>query len=359
MTDVEFFKTVKQGNLSNLYFLYGTESYFVKKARDLIISLTVSAGARDFNLITFDFEKGEKADFNALVDAIESFPMPVMSPGFLGEQKKCVIVKNCDYDKLLKADFEKMLSIIADMEQNDTTVLVLCQTNATVDMKKSAKYKKLAEEVSRLGIACEFPQKDKLTLKRALCEKARKENVNMDMDVADALIARTSQSYSVLENEMQKLIAYARETNGEITLQFVDLCTIPSIEASAFDLAKLILKNQYEAAFLKLSDLFFLRQEAVAVLSALSMAFSDIYRAFCANQAGKKPDDVTLDFAYSKNRLFAVRNAFSDVRSFKPNQIHACIRALFEADLQLKSSKLNDRLILEQMLFKMQIAWVT
>lgn len=360
LKDTDFFKTIKQGSHFPVYFLFGQESYFVKKARDMIVDLTLPDEAKSFNLVSFDFEKGEKVDLNALIDAVESFPMPVISMGFgNSENKKCVVVKNCDFDKLLKADFEKMLSLVSDMEQNDTTVLIFCQTSAMVDLKKSAKYKQLEKAVSSIGISCEFPIKDNLTLKRALCEKAKKERVLMDMSSAELLISRCSKSYSILENELCKLIAYATAVGakqggylGEITPALIEECSIPSIEASAFDLAKLLLKGRFDEAFLKLSDLFFLRQEAVAIVFALSMAFADIYRASCAVSAKKSIDEVCADFNYPKNRTFAIKNAFYDARSFSKKQIHSCINALYEADLQLKSSRLDSRLVLEQMIGK-------
>lgn len=83
------------------------------------------------------------------------------------------------------------------------------------------------------------------------------------------------------------------------------------------------------------------------------MAFSDFYRAKCALAAGKTADQVAVDFGYPKNRLFAVRNAFRDVRSVSTARLDGCIAALTRADASLKSSRADDRLILEQMLGEM------
>ena len=153
------------------------------------------------------------------------------------------------------------------------------------------------------GTLCEFAHKDRTTLKRALCERAAKQYISLDMATADWLVERCGTDYASLIHEIDKLCAYVR--SGEITKQDIDLCCIPSIESSAFDLAKSVLSANYDRAFSILDNLFFLRQEPVAILGALSMTFADLYRAKCALAAGVTADQTASDFSYPKNRLFA------------------------------------------------------
>lgn len=340
MTDVELFRKLKNGETAPLYFLYGAETYFVNSAVSQIEKKVIQPGFGSFNLQRF---QGEKLDWNALEDACEALPM--MS------DRKCIVVKDLDVEKLLKADLDRLHALVASLAES--TVLVLYMVSVTVDLKRSAKYRKLAEAVEKAGgISCEFPLKDRATLSRALCERARKAHVKMEMQAAGALIDRCSSNYSILQNEMDKLIAYVGEL-GEITEREIDECCIRSIDASAFDLAKSILAGNFDRAYHLLDELFYLRQEAISILGALSMAFADLYRAKCAQASGKSADQVAADFRYPKNRLFAVRNAFRDVRSFSGTHVRACIAALYDADRKLKSSKQDDRLILEQMLGEM------
>lgn len=91
------------------------------------------------------------------------------------------------------------------------------------------------------------------------------------------------------------------------------------------------------------------------ILSALSMAFFDIYRAKCGMTAKKSQADIIEDFSYPKNRGFAVQNSMRNASGFSIKQIRKCIDALYEADLELKSSKLQDRTVLEKMLGKMML----
>ncbi len=357
LEDAALFKQIKAGQLAPVYLLYGAEGYFVGSAVRQIEGKAVSPGMESFNLQRFD---GAKADWNEIEDACEALPMMA--------ERKCVTVKDADAEKLAKADLDRLMEMIAS--PNASTVLIL-YTLSPVDIKKSSKWKKLAEAVARQGAVCEFAFQDKTTLRRALCERARKAHVSMDMETAGVLVERCSSSYSILQNELDKLIAYVQgKASGgteafpagapapEITGKDVDDCCIRSIDSSAFDLAKSILSRNFDRAYHLLDELFYLRQEAIAILGALSMAFADLYRAKCAAASRISPDRMAADFKYPKNRMFAVKNAFRDVQAYSPEHIRTCIAALYEADRKLKSSRLDDRLILEQMLGEMQLAAV-
>lgn len=345
LDDTTLFKRLKQGQLENLYLLFGQETYFVSSCVEKIIQQAVSSGFESFNLQRLN---GEKLSMNDLEDAVSTLPMMA--------ERKCVVVKDLDIDKLKKDEYEKLEELITNPV--DTTVLVLYTTGLGYDIKKSAKLKKLSGFIEKNGVVCDFALKDKPTLKRALVDRAKKAGVELDMPVADILIDRCSQSYAVLQNEVDKLISYvsSREADyREITKADIDACCIASIDSTAFDLAKAILNRKYDRAFVLLDELFYQRMEALSILGALNMCFIDLYRAKSALNAGRSADQVLTDFAYPKNRSFAVKNAFRDVQGYSTQALHTCLDALMEADYQLKSSKLEDRLIMETMIGKMMV----
>ena len=338
LRDEDLFKDIKQKNIANMYFLYGQEKYFISQAMIQIRKKVVDPSFESFNLNKLSGEKLDMSDFEDMMDGL-----PMMA------EKRCIIIKDLELDKLVKQDYQKFIELVKNC--SPTTVLIIYQDLVTVDMKKSSKYKKFAELISQNGVVCEFALKDKQTLKRKLCDRARRAYLELDMPTAEILIDRCSSSYMVLINELDKLISYVGE--GEITKAHIDECSIKSIDSSAFDLAKSVLSNNFDRAYTLLDELFYQRQEGVAIVSALAMAFADIYRVKCGIVAGKSVDEIGVDFNYPKNRLFAIRNAVRDVRNFSIHHIRVCITALYDADIQLKSSKLDNRLILEQMLGKM------
>lgn len=339
LSDKELFQALKEKKLAPVYFLYGAEGYFVTSALNQIIRCAVEPAFESFNLKRFQWGK---TPLTEIEDACEALPMMAAS--------KCVAVCDVDAEKLTQEERERLFALMNDLPEG--TVLVFYQDAVLVDCKRSAKWKKFAETAAKAGVSCEFALKDKLTLRRALCDRAKKLGGKMNVDAASALCDRCSHSYSILMNEQDKLLAYA--DGREITTADVDECCVRSIEASAFDLAKNILSGNYDRACHILDELFFLRQEAVSILGALSMAFADIYRAKCAVAAKRTVEETAKEFRYPKNRMFAVKNAYRDVLSFSTGHIRCCLDALYTADRKLKSTRIDDRLVLEQMLGEMR-----
>lgn len=341
LTDEKLFDRIKNHPLVGTYFLFGQESYFTTKAVDKLIKKAVDPAMQSFNLTKF---AGDKVKLDDVYQAVESMPMMA--------DRRCVIVKDLDIDKLAKEDYNSLLDILA--LENETTIFIIYATEIAYDSKKSSRVKKISALVEKNGIVCEFSQKDKSTLKRALCAKVKKDGLSMDMTTADKLVEQCGSNYSVLLNELEKLIFYTKGIGvEEINPKYIDFCSIPSIDSTSFDLAKAILAKRFNQAFLLLDELFYQRVEALAILGALNMCFIDLYRARVCVGSGKSQDEMATTFSYPANRKFAIKNAFRDVQGVSIESIRGCINALMEADITLKSSKLSDRLILEQMLAKM------
>lgn len=342
LNETELKQRIAQGQLTNIYFLFGQENFFVSKYANEIVNKVVTKQFESFNLNWFH---GDKLVLDELEDAIESLPMMA--------DKKCVVVQNLDIDGLSKSDYDRFKEILKS--PNEMTILVFFADKITYDLKKSSRVKTVLKQIEKIGTICEFPVKDKSTLKRALCEKAKKESLELDMPVAEYLIDRCSMNYAILMKELEKLIHYVKGLGKgtEITKQAIDLCCMPTIESNAFQLSNAIVQRNYEKAFLLLDELLFQRQEPLAILGALDMCFYDVYRARVAIENGKTIEQVQVDFGYPPNRSFAVSNAFRDARATSIEQVRRYMSILTETDYQLKSSKADDRLVLEQMIGKM------
>lgn len=338
--DEKLFTSIKQNNIDNMYFLFGQDSYFVGIAVKQIIEKTVPKQFQSFNLNTY---VRDKFSYNDVYSSVEALPMMA--------EKRCVVIQDVDIDKLKKEEFDQLIDIVSF--QNESTVLIICDTTNTIEMK-SARIKKLVKLIEPIGVVCNFKFKDKPTLKRALCSRAKKENILLDMLVADILVEQSASDYASLINELDKLIAYTKAL-GEMTIkkEYISQCTTFLVSSTAFDLSKAILNRKYDRAFSLLDELFFQRVEPLSILGALNMCFIDLYRAKCAMSARKSTEEMTVDFAYPANRKFAVKNAYRDVSSFSIEALRRCITALAKADINLKSSKLDNRIILEQMIGNM------
>ncbi len=132
--------------------------------------------------------------------------------------------------------------------------------------------------------------------------------------------------------------------------------TAPLPDADAFRLAKAVTGGNGTAAFRLLEALTARAEDSktiLGLLSVLSTAFIDLYRAKLGQGAAKQTETIAADFGYPKNREFAVRNAMRDCGSMTVPQLRTCIRILRETDKSCKSTRTPPRLLLEQAIVRM------
>lgn len=329
-------KSIKQNEIYPMYLFYGTEIHLMQNMVSLLLRKTVSSGFESFNLQKFD---GDTVSLNQLQTAYEALPMMA--------ERKAVVVKDWNFERLSKNDFDGLLEMLKN--PNPSTVLILYITSEAIDAKRGAKFKKLSDVAAKQGVVCEFALKDKQTLKKAIISRCNKAKVTITPAVCEKLIDLCGSRFSVLMNEVDKLIQYA--DGGEITAQSVkDLC-IESVENTAFDLSNAILEGRYDRAFSILHRLFYLRVEPVMIMGALSMSFIDLYRIKTAQVIGLSSDDVIRDFQYRSK--YRVTKLYRDVSKFSAEQIRGCLGSLEQADRLLKSSRMEPKTVMEQMLGEM------
>jgi len=148
----------------------------------------------------------------------------------------------------------------------------------------------------------------------------------------------------LLAAEVDKLAAYCR---GEITREAISKVTVQTIDAEVFDLSKAILRRDYAGTMGILDKLFYLRVPEINILSALSSAFVDLYRAKAARSADVQLAEAVKSFDY-KGRDFRMRNALRDASKYSLAFLKQALEILSQADYRIKSSRTESRIILEQ-----------
>lgn len=330
-------KSLREDTLSPVYFLYGKETYRMDKCVSAIIKKAVGKQSSCFNLRQFD---GTQASVSEIVEAAEAYP--VMA------DRKCVTVNNLNIEGLAEKDYNLLKELVKDPPE--TTVLVFLHSALEINLKKSAKYKTFSGLIEKSGTVTEFGYLSQSQLEKVLLDTAAKNGCQLSPYLACYLIDKCGDSLSVLLTELEKLCCYTGE--GEITREAVDLLAAESVESSAFDLSKAILKREYSRSFHILDELFYQRLEPLAIMGALNMSFSDLYKAAIAKAEQIPVSTVISDFAY-KGRDFRIKNAFRDVSAFSLPQIRQCLAILSEADRKLKSSRTDGQTLLELVIAKM------
>jgi len=326
---------IGKSNLYPIYFIFGDEQYLIKHYVKKIAEKTVKFNT-DFNLNEFDSDISVQDIFNA------ANSLPFMS------DKKCVSVCDLNIDKISSGEFEKLLNIVSN--PSPSTCLILWFEVVEFNAKKlTEKSKKIMNAVEKSGgCIVNIERKSTSDLIHMLCDGATRRNCHLEPTTAKYMIESCSDDLSTLVNELEKLCAYSK--NGIITNKEVDEVCSRSVEVSVFNLSKALVAQNLNTAYKILDDLFFMHTEPVIILSILSSAYIDMYRAKVAVDSGLHVESVASDLGYNARMSFKLTNGERDSRRLSCHQLELSLCELLDCDKQLKSTKMDPRILLERLM---------
>lgn len=327
---------LKQDPLSRVYVLCGQEEYLKELYTQRIVKAALRGETTDFNYHVFD---GKALRCDLVADAVEALPL-------MGD-KNCVYIKDLDLDKIPNGEYQKLKEILSDPPES-CVLLLVCAPEFV--LKKSSRFRTLQKQIDPFAQIVELQKRTEGDLYRFAVNRANQYDAAISRENFRRVYQFCGGDMLLIQNEMDKLSAYCR--NREITEEDLELCCCPVIETTAFALSSAVIRGDYDGAMGILRDLFYLREQPVAILGALASGIIDIYRAKVASRQGKGVNEVLAAFDY-KGREFRVRNAFREVSRCSTAFLRSAIQLLTETDQQLKSARISDQVLMEELLTKL------
>lgn len=325
--------SIKKNIIYKMYFLYGKEPYLTKLYADKVVKKAVGDDPMEFNLVRLS----GNPDFDELNEQIDGLPY--------FSDKKAIVINDFDPEKLDNDTQKKLIQTLSDIP--DTSVVVIYVTGIPTDAKK-AKTKKLisAIESSKDGIVCEFDTMPMSKVQTLIAKKAARLGCSISQKNAEYLAELTLLNINLIGSELDKLCAYVGE--GEITAEIIDKLVSKQLDAGIYTLAAAITAGNRTETFRILDELIKERIEPVVIMSALSGTFVDFYRAKIGKKAGKTQYQIAADFSYPANRSWVINKALGTVSRLDVRYLRNCVTVLSKADLMLKSTAVDNRIIMEQ-----------
>ncbi|MBP1558616.1 MAG: DNA polymerase III subunit delta [Oscillospiraceae bacterium] len=331
---------VESGELLPLYLLYGEESMTVERWANRLVKAAVGDTQDPFLLTRMDGREG--VDPDELSDAAEA--LPFMAP------RKCVTVEDFDPDALGSTEFSKLEQLLSDPPPTCVLIFTMKSRSPEPNRKKGeeagGKGKKLLKLCEAKGCAAHFGVATAGDAGRLARDTAKKRGCVMPSAVSSALVAACGGNLHAVVCETEKLCAYAG--GGELTLRQLEEVGVQSVEASVFDLSRAILRMDYTKAMDIVSNLMFLRESPVGILTILSSAFVDLYRAKAARSAHIADKQAMKELGYVGGRFFLYTRAAESESRFSHEFLVKALETLSQADQKLKSSQVDGRILLEQ-----------
>ena len=229
-------------------------------------------------------------------------------------------------------------------ELPEETLLVMTMGSVLPDLKKKgSKGAQVFQLCERLGGVCHFPKPAGSAAVQRMVSAAEKAGSSISKDAAQLLAEYCGREPQRMLTEVQKLAAHSPEG---ITPEDVRSLVAPVTEARVFDLPDKIIARNFTAAMAAINDLVFLRESPVSILSILSMAFVDLYRAGVARKAGIPDAEAKKALGYGGSGYRYDKGA-QNQRKFSIPTLERILELLAEADKQMKTTGPDARVVLE------------
>lgn len=336
----ELKQQIKAREFSNAYLIYGEESYLKQHYVNTLIKKIVGDSPAVFNLHRFE---GKDVSLPEIIETADSLPMMA--------EYICIVVRDFDLKGMKTADKELFTSFMEELPES--CIVIFWMDSVEVPAKLTKGWKSIVDLFSKHASAVCLNRRTNKELSKLLISGASKRKCTLPLPVANYLLTLVGDDLNILLNELEKVCFYAGER--EITKADVDAVAIKSVDATAFDMVKALIRNQYEKAYQMLDILFQQKAEPVLILGALISSYVDMYRVKTASTAGVSPEAVAKYFQY-RNREFRLRYAAQDASKLSVAQLRRCLDILAEADRMLKSSRSDSRFILEKAMMQLLLA---
>jgi len=353
---------IKEGKIAPCYLICGDEEYLVNDALDKIISLVLSGEKNDFNLF---YLNGENEDIGGICDSILT---PSLIPG-----KKIIVARNSRFEN--KEDTEILEDVLrGGLPEGNCLILA---ADYSVDRRK-----KLFKVVSDIGVALGFSQvkgeknRKRLlrdTTKEFLAEKGKRLTAGASL----ALEGMTGSDLRQFRGALEKLVIYTGD-RSQIEEKDVGAVIERAKEDSIFDLTSALAGKNLKRALLSLNDIL---DGGVHHLVILKMAYREIrlllhakiflksermgsfypemdYNRFqnsvypdmkkLTGQSGERAGEKSSGFA--SQHPYVIYNALRNSGRFSFENLVERLGAIADADLILKTTGKNPRLVLERLL---------
>lgn len=328
----EFLQSVKNGQISNFYLIYGNEPNIKRNTLNKFLDIVVDKNFTDMNFHVFS---GDEIDVDKLSDTAENVP--------LFAETRTVLVDGFSFSYFNENSVKKFWELVKNLAPYTILIVYISEDNFPSSQKSNGK--KLLEFAKKNGTEVLINKLSVKELVYYIKTLGKKYNSTISTSLCEYIIEASSGDSHKIKNECEKIFALAKDR--EVTKKDVDELIVLPVTASAFDIIKRIADKNFTETMKILTKLFTLREPALRILGAIEMGFIDVYRCKLGTLEGKSQKEIASDFGY--RQMFRVNKAISLGRNFSFENLKGALNLLTKADKEIKSTSKDEKLILEKM----------
>ncbi|MBZ5496798.1 MAG: DNA polymerase III subunit delta [Acidobacteriia bacterium] len=323
LTSDELDFDLDRGRFCPVYFFLGKEEYLLRTAISTLKAKAIAPEALAFNFVECS---GRSTEGAKIVEEANTFPM--MSP------RRLVLVT--DVDEMPAAGLEALAAYAGG--PHEKTVLVL--TAADFDRRTSF-YKRMAD----CACVVEFAKLKEAALERWAGNFVSRRGYRIAPAALRRLVDLAGSDLLTLINEIEKLILYAGKEK-EIQESAVDTLVPASREHGIFELTAALGRRDRKAALRLLGNLLEAGEAPLVIVSMMARHFRQILIAKELLAEGCGPREISRAAQVPE---FILSDFLRQAKALEPEMARNMYQRLAHIDRSFKSSRPDERLLLEQL----------
>ena len=296
-----------------VYLLMGEESYYIDKLSDYIAKNVLAPEERDFNQsIVF----GADVTTAQVADMARRYPM--MS------EFQVVIVKEAQNLK----GFEPLEKYLENPV--NSTILVLCYKNGTVDRRK-----KIISKVNEVGVVFESSKLKDRDLVPFIEKYAREHQASIENKAAHMMADYIGADLNRLSSELDKVLLSLSESDRRITPDIIEKEVGVSKEFNGYELRDAIIRRDIFKAN-QIIKYFDSNPKAGSIYSFLPMLFNYFKKLMIALYAPNKSSDDALAKFLELKSTWGAKDYMTGMRNYSAMKVMQIIYKIREIDAKSK-----------------------
>ncbi len=315
---------LRQGKFRPVYLILGPEEYQCRQAVDLLKKSLLNPEAQAFDYS--EFTAGESS-IDEIIESANIFPMI--------SRRRVVIVNQAE--KLKEAEQDSLTDLIKALSPRSTLILF------APDLDRRKKFYKTLREGSCVA---EFPKLKGPELERWAEAFARKQGYRISTPAIRKIVDLAGSDLQTLATELEKLLLYAGNTKDVPDSAVEDLIRA-SRQQSIFDLINAVGRHDRSGALKSLANLVSMGEHPLVVVVMLAR----YCRQMLIAQEGLLQGSSTREIGIAAQiPPYFLNDFLRQARSTSPGSIREMFVRLADIDRSLKSSSLDGRILLENLI---------
>ncbi len=337
LNDITIEESLKKDGVLSLYYVTGTDAYLIDRSIHRIVRAALGEGDSDF--LRFTPKTLTDGEFTEL---FYSFSL-------LGEMRVALVE---DFNvNTLPAEARALLGELLT-EIPDNLVLIFSQFSDDRRYEPSNKALDFFSKQPRSAVVAAMT-KEGAELRRYIQQIAKAEGCAINDRALQELTTLCGEDLLLIQSEIKKLAGLANYT--EITEKQVEAIGVRSAEIGVYRMLSALERGKTAEVMAMLGTMLDDRTESLAIVAVVSTAFVNLYCARLVREQRKPLAEVIERFNYKKgDRKISI--AYDNCMKYAIAKLERILGILCDLEMQLKSSPVPHRTILEQKMAEICLA---